>query len=561
MYSLKLIYLTLTQNQKRTFFTITFFIIIGAILEMIGLGLIVPAIDIFLKPENNLVVRYLEENNLNNLIPIFTTNYLFIFLFFIYFLKNVYLALLTWIQFKWSMKISNFFSKNLFQKYIKKTYLFHKNTNSSEIFKNLEEIDMFGRSLSSAIALITEIIITLTITIFLIFIEPYIALITVLIFMILSIVFYKYFKPKLSKYGKERQSYLKGRYKSIQESFGPGIRDIKINNREQEFVNEYDHYNTRYNKFGLFASMIQETPKYLFEQIAILLIIIIVTVLSILNKSQTEMISLLGLFLLATFKILPSIRKILHSYQYINYGSAAIRLIKNEFYSNDSYDVKYSKTIKSEPLIFNNQILFKDISFGYENKKIFQNLNFKIEKNSSIGLLGESGVGKSTLIDLIAGLLDPSDGKIYVDNKNIQDYKTEWQNKIGYVPQNIYLLDATIKENIIFSKSEVNISDEALEKSIQNSGLEKFINSLEKGVNTQIGELGSKLSGGQIQRIGIARALYKNPEILILDEATNALDEETETQILKSICHIKNQKTLIIISHKKITYIFVIKSI
>ena len=197
------------------------------------------------------------------------------------------------------------------------------------------------------------------------------------------------------------------------------------------------------------------------------------------------MISLLGLFLLATFKILPSIRKILHSYQYINYGSAAIRLIKNEFYSNDSYDVKYSKTIKSEPLIFNNQILFKDISFGYENKKIFQNLNFKIEKNSSIGLLGESGVGKSTLIDLIAGLLDPSDGKIYVDNKNIQDYKTEWQNKIGYVPQNIYLLDATIKENIIFSKSEVNISDEALEKSIQNSGLEKFIN-FSKGVNTQI---------------------------------------------------------------------------
>ena len=155
---------------------------------MIGLGLIVPAIDIFLKPENNLVVRYLEENNLNNLIPIFTTNYLFIFLFYL-FLKNVYLALLTWIQFKWSMKISNFFSKNLFQKYIKKTYLFHKNTNSSEIFKNLEEIDMFSRSLSSAIALITEIIITLTITIFLIFIEPYIALITVLIFMILSIVF------------------------------------------------------------------------------------------------------------------------------------------------------------------------------------------------------------------------------------------------------------------------------------------------------------------------------------------------------------------------------------
>ena len=136
--------------------------------------------------------------------------------------------------------------------------------------------------------MITEIIITLTITIFLIFIEPYIALITVLIFMILSIVFYKYFKPKLSKYGKERQSYLKGRYKSIQESFGPGIRDIKINNREQEFVNEYDHYNTRYNKFGLFASMIQETPKYLFEQIAILLIIIIVTVLSILNKVRPK---------------------------------------------------------------------------------------------------------------------------------------------------------------------------------------------------------------------------------------------------------------------------------
>ncbi len=552
MYSLKLIFSTLTKSQRRTFIAISFLILIGAIFEMIGLSLIIPAIDIFLKPENNIVIEFLLSNDLEYLSLFLTTKYLFLIIFLIYFFKNIYLAFLSWTQFKWSMNISNFFSKGLFQKYLKKSFEFHKKTNSSEIFKNLEEIDMFGRSLSSAVSFITEVVITSTITLFLFIIEPLIAIITISIFLVLSLMFYYVFKPKLSSYGHKRQDFLKARYRSIRESFGPGIRDIKINNREAEFIAEYDNFNSNYNRVGLFASMVQETPKFLFEQLAILLVIIIIFVLAYYGKTQAEMISTLGLFLVATFKILPSIRKMLYSYQYINYGSASVRLIKKEYYSNSDSDTKYTPSTQTEIFKFKNKIQIKNVSFNYDNnKEIFKNINFEIIKNSTIGLIGESGSGKSTLVDIISGLVDPSAGEVLVDNNNIKNNKTDLQNIIGYVPQNIYLLDASIRENILFSKKEFKFDKSFLDEVIEKSGLGKFINSLPSGMETQIGELGAKLSGGQIQRIGIARMLFKNPEVIILDEATNALDEEIELQILKSIEKLKKTKTIIIITHKK----------
>ena len=175
------------------------------------------------------------------------------------------------------------------------------------------------------------------------------------------------------------------------------------------------------------------------------------------EKAQAEMISTLGLFLVATFKILPSIRKMLHSYQYINYGSASVRLIKKEYYSNSDSDTKYNKTFETEILNFKNKIQIKNVNFNYDdNKEIFKNINFEIIKNSTIGLIGESGSGKSTLVDIISGLVDPSAGEVLVDNNNIKNNKTDLQNIIGYVPQNIYLLDASIRENILFSKKEFN---------------------------------------------------------------------------------------------------------
>ena len=552
MYSLKLIFSTLTKSQRGTFIAISFLILIGAIFEMIGLGLIIPAIDIFLKPEDNIVIKFLLSNDLEHLSFFLTTKYLFLIIFLIYFFKNIYLAFLSWTQFKWSINISNFFSKGLFQKYLKKSFEFHKKTNSSEIFKNLEEIDMFSRALSNAVSFITEVVITSTITLFLFIIEPLIATVTISIFLILSLIFYYIFKPKLSSYGHQRQNFLKGRYRSIRESFGPGIRDIKINNREEEFITEYDNFNSNYNRVGLFASMIQETPKFLFEQLAILLIIIIIFVLAYYGKTQAEMISTLGLFVVATFKILPSIRKMLHSYQYINYGSASVRLVKKEYYSNLESDTKYNSSFETGLLKFKDKIQIKNVNFNYDdNKEIFKNINFEIIKNSTIGLIGESGSGKSTLVDIISGLVDPSAGEVLVDNNNIKNNKTDLQNIIGYVPQNIYLLDASIRENILFSKKEFKFDKSFLDEVIEKSGLGKFINSLPSGMETQIGELGAKLSGGQIQRIGIARMLFKNPEVIILDEATNALDEEIELQILKSIENLKKTKTIIIITHKK----------
>jgi ABC-type multidrug transport system fused ATPase/permease subunit len=556
MQDLKTILDLLNYKQKKVIFYLGLMIVIGACLELIGISLILPVIDVIQNPDSNIYKK--KFSNTNNTFGKFfeNSNLIFLVLFFVYMIKNVFLGFLTWHQFKWAASIQIFFSKKLFSTYLQKPYSFHIKKNSSELYRNLDEVDMLGRAIASGLALMTEAVLILSIFVLLIFLQPVAAMLSVVSFGLMGALVLFLTKKRLMKLGKDRQIYLKNRVTNIRESFGAAFKEIKLNQSEDEFLETYHKNNSNYAKVGLKASTIQELPKYFFEQFAILVLILLLLLLDYMGKTNSDIISILGLFAVAIFRVLPSIKKILHSYQYISYGSAAINLIKTEISHDKSsknefiHDSKKSKILK-----FEKNIIFKNVSFSYDDKSIvaIEDLNLKINKNEIIGIIGESGSGKSTFVDLLSGLLAPTHGKILADNnEDIAQNYAGWQKNIGYVSQNIFLLDDTIKNNILFSKNNKDVDTNLVNSILQKSGLKKFVENLPNGLDTNIGELGSKLSGGEIQRIGIARVLYKNPKILIFDESTNALDSENELKILKTIENLKGKCTIFLISHKKI---------
>ena len=275
------------------------------------------------------------------------------------------------------------------------------------------------------------------------------------------------------------------------------------------------------------------------------------------NKREVfDIIQYLGVFVVASFRLVPGISRILSSYQVIRYIEPSVKILLSEYdFKNNSQSKKISINKKDSPLIFNKEIKLKNISFSYSLRKEFflSKISIDIKKGDFVGIIGQTGSGKSTLINLLIGLLEPNGGEVMVDNLNIKSNLSGWHKKIGYVPQSVYLIDDTIRKNIAFGLQEENINDDLIQKAIEKANLKIFLSSLKDGVETVVGEKGIRISGGQQQRIGIARALYRDPEILILDEATSSLDQATEKKIMESVNSLKKNKTIIVITHRLIT--------
>jgi len=294
--------------------------------------------------------------------------------------------------------------------------------------------------------------------------------------------------------------------------------------------------------------ILQQIPRFYLEFIAIISLTALIYFLLIFNYTFSSLIVIVGLFAAAAFKILPSVNRILNSYVNMRYGLASVGVISKDI--NMPSPKIEAKLVKGKKLKLNSKIELKNISYNYPstNKKILENLNLEIKANSTIGIIGESGAGKSTLIDLIIGILNPSEGKVLIDGNNISEQKRLWQNNIGYIPQNIVILNQSLKDNILFGSDPKNFSDKKITNILKEVNLENFLKKLPNGLRQIIKEDGQNISGGEKQRIGIARALLNNPKIIILDEATSGLDSFTEMKVLETINKIK--KTIIIVSHR-----------
>ena len=553
---IKILYRILSQKEKIKSFLLLIFVLIGVVFEMLSIGLIIPILASLTSDDPN---SFLNMQKFFDLIPFVdfvskkeTIMFLISVLVLIYFAKTIFLTFLSFFQSRFINNLVAGTSINLFERYLYQDYIFHIQRNSSKLIQNItREVElMVNVFLFSLISFVSEILIVAGISIILILIEPFGFIATLIIFGTIALIFMKFTKEQVKKWGELRRTHQTSSIQHLQQGIN-GIKEIKLIGNENQFLEYFKFHIKKSAKIGTRLLVLRDLPKIYLELIAVLALLILIFILLKLNYSLDNVVIIIGLFAAAAFKILPCVNRILGSFVNMRYGIASLNIIYKDL--NIQISKASNKFFREKKLSFKSNIILKNLEYSYPNinKKVLDNINLEIKSNSTIGLVGESGSGKTTLIDLIIGILNPSKGDIFVDDSNIKINKRLWQNNIGYIPQFIYLIDDTIKKNIALGVREDKIDEKKITESIKISQMENFVKELPNKANTKIGELGVRLSGGQRQRIGIARALYFDPNLLVLDEATSSLDEATEKEIIDSISHMRGKKTIIISSHKK----------
>ena len=545
-----------TKKEKRKGLLLTLLLLLGMIFEVLGIGLLLPILTAILNPEILLeneitksIFDFLQINDKDQIVKVALASLLLV-----YILKSTYLIFLSFYQNKFTSVLSSNLSSQLFKNYLYKDYTFHINRNSSELIKNLQvEITNFSNFLISIISLITESTLALSVIITLFFIEPLATLIVLLLFGLSSFLFYQFTKNITTEWGKIREQIDSKSTKIVIEGLS-GIKEVILLGKRSFFENQLENMNTSKASMTSKALTLRQIPRYFLELLSVGSLIIFVFILLIQSKNVDNIIVTLGIFVAATFRILPSINRILSSLQNIKYYQSSIDVLHKEFeFINNTKDFFIRDIIRLTP---NKSIDINQLCFIYPQTKkiILDNVKLKLKTGTTTGIIGVSGSGKSTLINIIVGLLKPSSGEILIDdNSNIQNNLDSWQNSIGYVSQDVYLTDDSIVSNIAFGIEKEKIDYDLIDKVLGQAQLTDLIKSLPNGYYTEVGERGVQLSGGQQQRIGIARALYKKPEVLVLDEATSALDTGTENEIMSSVDLLKGKKTIIIVTHRMIT--------
>jgi len=466
-----------------------------------------------------------------------------------YFIKFLFLVFLSWSQSKFISNLSLKLTSDLFKGYLNQPYLFHVQSNSSILLRNLQaELGQFTTYTQSAVLLLLELMTIIGIGSVLVYNQPLAAFVSAFFLLIVVYFFNKFTKHKIIKWGKVRQVQAEKINKQFFQGLG-GIKEVKFFGKENYFFNEAHIILKNNSEISTKYLTIGQIPRYFLEFMALLGIFIIIVVMQIKGMNSKSIFPILGLYLAASFRIIPSINRVLNSLQTIKYLNPVIDVLFNEFKLINS--TSEHKNIQQD-IIFQKHIEIKNICFNYPNVEtsVLDDLSIQIQKGTTIGIIGKSGSGKSTLIDILLGLYNQTSGEILVDGINIRNNINSWQKNIGYVPQNVYLIDDTIKANVAFGVDSKLIDEDAVDMALKSAQLSEFIEKIPEGKNSIVGERGVKLSGGQKQRIGIARALYFNPDILVLDEATSALDNENEANFMDTIMCYKNSKTIIIVAHR-----------
>ena len=552
MFLAKKSWLLLNRKQKKYMIFIFALIFFAIILESLSVGIVLPLISVLLRGDidNSFFSFLFSFGNFsgNNLIYIglFVTFLIFIF-------KNLALAFNLWQSTKFLRNLEFELTKRLFKYYLTSDYIFFLQNNSGHLYRNLTTIiSSFIAYFKAQMIFLSEVIVFLGIAGILFYVDFLGTTIILFSVGVISFVIYILTIGKISFFGKERNIVGGELNKHLLQGMA-SAKDVKILDREEDLIYQVDKNLSKMTKLNQVIQFIGGLPRFSFE---VLIVFIFSTLIFVMIESKRDMVDViqyLGIFAVASYRIIPGATRILTSFQTIKYMEPSVRLLLNEFNLKNIKKYKKENTINS--LQFDNEINLKNLFFSYSQRKDFSlsNISMNIKKGNSIGIIGETGSGKSTLINLIIGLLEPSRGVVEVDKINIHSNLSKWFEKIGYVPQSVYLTDDTIKKNIAFGLRDENINDLSIKQAIEKASLNKFIDTLPNGLDTVVGEKGIRLSGGQQQRIGIARALYRNPEILILDEATSSLDQMTESKIMDSVHTLKGEKTLIIITHRLFT--------
>jgi ABC-type multidrug transport system fused ATPase/permease subunit len=548
----------LNPQERNQLVILSIITILMAFFQALSIASILPFVSIITHPE---VIQTNYWLNLCYTTLNFSSNEVFIFfigvgIFIFLLLSNIISALATWLKLRFVWGNNHTISKRLLIKYMSQPYTFFLNRSSAELSKNiLDEINQLSRGyLIPLINLITAILV-ITITFLILFIiNPFITLLSIVLLGVPYLIVYYLIQPKTKRRGKERVLTNKDRFKYLSEAFG-GIKDLKFAGRENFFIKRYSRASKKNAKLLAENAVIGEVPRYAFECVAFGGIILLILVLLSIKEDIDKIIPIISVFVFAGYRIMPSFHQIFQSLTTMSFSHAVLDNIYHEMMALNQYgEYAYMPIDKSDIIPLKNFIQLKNVSFYYSNttEPSLHNINLVINRNTSVAFVGSTGSGKTTLVDIILGLLQPQEGELVIDNIKItQDNVRNYQKNIGYVPQNIYLSDDTITRNIAFGIEDDEIDIEKVKKAARIANIDVFIEKeTPDGYDTVIGERGIRLSGGQRQRIGIARALYHDPEVIILDEATSSLDGITEESFIEALEDAVKVKTLIIVAHR-----------
>ena len=522
--------------------------IIASFLEMLSIGIIIPLINFLLSPETigNDIFSFIPRLS-SDFLNLNYINLIMLTIFVIYVLKNLFIFSYTLFNAKVILRLKASISKRLFFQYLKKEYSFHLNNNSALLIRNIQsEVSTLINSFVAPFLAFWLMSFTTFFILILLFYYSFVSsLIVLFIFGIFGIFLNFYVRGKLKIIGEKRQTHAYGMLKNLQQGLAL-IKEIKLLSKENFFLKKFNTHNYAMVSLGVSRSIFGILPKIMYELIFITLVLLAIFYVNSIDIPFEEFFSVFLIYALASFRIIPSLNGLSVAYQKIKFGLPALELILNES-ENINENLKTPIDAINDNFEFNKDIELSDASFSYSNdqKLILDKINLKIKKNTCIGIVGDNASGKSTLINLICGLSNPQGGKILVDNKNIFNNLSGWQKLIGFIPQSIYLIDDNVKNNIALGIEEKNIDEEKIKKLMITTSLSETLSP-----DDLVGESGKNISGGQKQKIGIARALYHDPAILIYDEPTSAMDTESEENLTETIFNQGKIKTLIIISHK-----------
>ncbi len=564
----------LDDKQKRRLLYVFLTIVISSGLELLGVTAILPFVQAVISPdqlfENALISKFCSvfgiTDNTGLLLAIGVA------IIAVYIVKNVYIIYSTYVQTDFLTSMQKKLSVRMLDSYLSRPYTYFLDTNSSVIrIGCLSSIVSYRDTIGALLTLATEILTTVLIGVYLIYTDWFTALGTILLISLILLAIIFFFKPAVKKAGKEAKESDVERNKSISQAV-EGVKDIFVTRRKPVFVESFSNAAERARVATRTYTVLSGCPNRITEAVCVSGIIGIVCIrLALGDENMVNFVPKLASFAMAAFKVLPSVGKIANCITSIVYN----RPFEEEVYKNvheaERYNAKFKEkninTGSDDQTEFdksnddmacqigksNFEIDLDNIEWKYNNqeKSVLYGLSLNIKKGESIGFIGSSGSGKTTVSDIILGLLKPQAGSVTIADKDIFDMPYVWAKLVGYVPQSIYLLDDTIRANVAFGMKDV--SDDKIWEALDKASLKEFVEKLPDKLDTIVGERGVKFSGGQRQRVAIARALFYEPEILILDEATAALDNETENAVLESIESLQGSVTLIIVAHRLTT--------
>ena len=527
--------------------------LISSGLELLGIGLIMPVIALLSKPELIEQNKYLKAVY-DYIAPDSYRQFLIILcvaLIILYIVKNAFLAFQNYWQAHFIFKKGAELATKLFDNYVHAPYSFHLKNNSGTLMGKVNLADALAQGLLIPFMIIlTESIVIAFILATLLLLTPVVTLVLLVVVFIISMLIYFPLRGISSKLGLHYRDEQLAMNKYALQGL-KAVKESKVRNVEDFFSNEYAIHRKKINYVNANISFMGNLPRFLVEGMIISIGLGVLLILVITDMSPGSIILTLSLLAASAIRIMPSLTRIQYNLSRILNFSHSLVMIFDDI-ANFETDEKKSSNIILE---FHNAIKLQSLSFRYEDteKDVIKDFFLEIKKDSSVAFIGPTGCGKTTLVDIILGLLKPRKGQVLVDGLDIESNLIAWQKKIGYVPQFIFLLDDTIKSNVAFGVPENKIDDDKVIECLKMAQIYDFVKELSGGINHIVGENGIQLSGGQRQRIGIARALYHNPEVLVLDEATSALDNETEKAFIDALNNLKGKLTIIMIAHRLTT--------